>query len=105
MQRDDFTCRHCKSTDNFLNVHHLIYLPNCDPWEYDDKFLITLCEKCHKEEETLKDEDKLLLGCVLLSGIGRKNLYALAAELRRHLEDIDTRETKFLNLMEYLYEQ
>ena len=47
MQRDDFKCRECGTTDD-LNVHHIRYLPGHKPWEYDDGDLITLCGKCHK---------------------------------------------------------
>ena len=48
MQRDDFKCRDCGTTDN-LNVHHIRYLAGRKPWEYDDCDLITLCGKCHKK--------------------------------------------------------
>lgn len=48
--RDGWACTVCKSTTNTLQVHHLRYFKNCDPWEYDDMFLTTLCELCHKAE-------------------------------------------------------
>ena len=48
MQRDDFKCRDCGTTDD-LNVHHIRYLAGHKPWEYDDGDLITLCGKCHKK--------------------------------------------------------
>ena len=48
MQRDDFKCRDCGTTDD-LNVHHIRYLAGRKPWEYDDGDLITLCGKCHKK--------------------------------------------------------
>jgi hypothetical protein len=33
-----------------LNVHHKYYMEGKEPWEYDDKALITLCPDCHKKE-------------------------------------------------------
>lgn len=104
MQRDNFTCRHCGCSTNTLNVHHLIYLPDHSPWEYEDEMMITLCEPCHAEEEKLKSEDKLLLGSLLLSGLSRRQMYCLATELRRHMSPINSRNGRFADLMEYLYE-
>lgn len=50
MQRDNFTCQHCGSTDKSLQVHHLIYHKDYKPWEYQSNELITLCSKCHEVE-------------------------------------------------------
>ena len=47
MERDGFVCCHCYSKDKTLNVHHLIYVKNKEPWDYHPDFLITLCEDCH----------------------------------------------------------
>lgn len=62
MQRDDFKCRECGTT-NDLNVHHIRYIDGRMPWEYDNGDLVTLCGKCHKElheeiERKRKDADK-----------------------------------------------
>lgn len=52
LQRDGYRCRICGSIAN-LQVHHKQYHFNkttnrkCLPWEYDDKYLVTLCESCH----------------------------------------------------------
>lgn len=48
MNRDNFTCQACNDTTEILNVHHLRYFGK--PWEVDDKYLITLCKKCHDLE-------------------------------------------------------
>jgi len=53
MQRDAFTCRHCGDTEETLNVHHKQYFKNKDPWDYEDKDLMTLCEVCHSETSDL----------------------------------------------------
>lgn len=53
IQRDQYKCAICGSTDRLV-VHHKQYHFNkkrnekYPPWEYDDKYLVTLCESCHK---------------------------------------------------------
>lgn len=54
MQRDGFRCQHCLSEDKELQVHHLTYHRGTKPWEYKDEELITLCERCHKNESEEK---------------------------------------------------
>lgn len=51
MKRDEFACRHCKSKEKTLNVHHCFYEKGKKPWEYKKHTLVTLCEDCHKLEE------------------------------------------------------
>lgn len=48
LQRDEFKCRSCKDKDSTLHVHHVKYDSGCDPWDYDNDDLITLCESCHE---------------------------------------------------------
>jgi len=45
--RDNWTCQKCGSTTKTLNVHHKGYIYGLDPWEYDDEYLVTVCEDCH----------------------------------------------------------
>lgn len=40
-------CSKCGCTDN-LQIHHVQYFPNKMAWEYKSKYLIVLCERCHK---------------------------------------------------------
>jgi hypothetical protein len=54
LERDNWTCQLCFSKDKTLHVHHLIYFKNYKPWDYDNNCLLTLCEKCHQDEENLK---------------------------------------------------
>ena len=53
-ERDNFICQSCKSTDQQLQVHHILYSKN--PIETLDEYLITLCENCHTEI-TIQIED------------------------------------------------
>lgn len=49
MQRDNFTCQVCLDTETELQVHHKKYINGLQPWEYEDSYLITLCNNCHKK--------------------------------------------------------
>lgn len=54
-ERDNFQCKKCNKSNLKLNVHHKIYFKNCNPWDYEDRFLITLCENCHNNiHKTIK---------------------------------------------------
>jgi len=47
-ERDNFTCKWCGDDKLTLHVHHIEYKKGCDPWEYENEKLMTLCEKCHE---------------------------------------------------------
>ena len=53
IKRDNFRCANCGS-ENHLVVHHKQYHfidkenRKCDPWEYENRYLVTLCESCHR---------------------------------------------------------
>ena len=50
MQRDNFKCMNCYSTEKPLHVHHITYSKSFkNPWDYHEANLITLCEDCHNE--------------------------------------------------------
>lgn len=57
MQRDNFTCQFCGCKDRTLHIHHKVYEKGKKPWEYYDKDLITLCDKCH---ECITEEKNIL---------------------------------------------
>ena len=56
LQRDNYTCQRCGKSpkkctaeiDFILNVHHLKYIPQLMAWEYNEKYLVTLCNFCHE---------------------------------------------------------
>lgn len=62
LERDDFSCRSCGSDAKELHVHHLIYLKGKEPWEYKNEHLVTLCKKCHENENEFSkiSQDKLI---------------------------------------------
>lgn len=61
LERDDWACQVCYDTESTLHVHHKYY-EKCDPWEYPDDALTTLCDICHEsEKENRPEAEKLLL--------------------------------------------
>jgi hypothetical protein len=50
LDRDEFMCKMCHNEEETLHVHHRLYIPNTDPWDYPNELLVTLCEKCHEKE-------------------------------------------------------
>lgn len=53
LERDNRQCRNCGFANN-LQVHHRQYHINSktgfkrEPWDYDNKYLVTLCNSCHE---------------------------------------------------------
>jgi hypothetical protein len=47
LNRDNYTCQHCKTKKGTLHAHHIVYKRNDGADTLDN--LITLCEKCHKD--------------------------------------------------------
>lgn len=54
LKRDAYKCAVCGYRKR-LQIHHRQYIFNVtteeyiDPWNYDDKLLVTLCAWCHKK--------------------------------------------------------
>lgn len=67
LSRDNWTCQCCSDTSSTLNVHHRHYLAGREPWDYDDKYLVALCEQCHKNEtEDRPESERRLLEALRL---------------------------------------
>jgi 5-methylcytosine-specific restriction endonuclease McrA len=45
LERAGWLCQLCGDSTTQLHVHHPKYVPNCEPWEYEN--LISLCATCH----------------------------------------------------------
>lgn len=56
LERDKFKCQECGSKKDTLHIHHKYYENDKDSWEYPDTALITLCEFCHKMEQSGKKD-------------------------------------------------
>lgn len=48
LQRDGWVCGNCHNGEETLNVHHIHYIDELEPWEYYGGALITLCDSCHE---------------------------------------------------------
>lgn len=58
LNRDNFTCQHCKDTETELHVHHLKYKK--EPFDADLEDLVTLCKDCHYIETYFIKESKVV---------------------------------------------
>lgn len=47
LERDEFMCKKCEDSETTLHVHHIEYSKNKLAWQYDNKYLDTLCKYCH----------------------------------------------------------
>lgn len=56
LNRDNFKCDLCSDTETELHIHHYEYNEG-DPWDIDNKYLVTLCKHCHKVIEHFKIEE------------------------------------------------
>ena len=59
-QRDKFTCQMCwadEESGRNLQIHHAYYSREFEnPWEYPSETLYTMCELCHVQAETIKQQ-------------------------------------------------
>lgn len=105
LNRDKFTCQSCKAEDKTLHIHHFQYR-NCEPWEYDNKELITLCEKCHEHEEFLKSFTGSGFDYIAELGFLRNDLSIIVSLISNkcdEMNDLERREyfNKIKNLIYY----
>lgn len=81
LQRDNFTCQICSSTEKTLHVHHLCYRKDAKIWDYPDNTLITLCEDCHRMEHEMQSENDYsvtnLINDLLISGFTNFELVSI----------------------------
>lgn len=52
LNRDNWTCSLCSDTQTTLHIHHWVY--NNEPWDVENEDLVTVCKRCHKILEGLK---------------------------------------------------
>jgi 5-methylcytosine-specific restriction endonuclease McrA len=59
MNRDKWLCLDCNESEKTLTVHHCRY--SGEPWEIEDKFLMTLCMDCHKSRQDDENDAKMMV--------------------------------------------
>lgn len=82
-QRDNFTCQNskCGNKEIELQVHHLEYLGNLQPWEYPDDMLKTLCAICHEKERGREEIERQLLLTLRMNGFLCDDLLAFSSAI------------------------
>lgn len=70
MQRDEFRCQSCMSSELTLHVHHKRYVKGRMAWEYSDDELVTVCEFCHEDLHQLTEEFRELAARLPVDGPG-----------------------------------
>ena len=50
LEKDNYQCYKCETNDNLQIHHHVPYIKNKKPWEYEIAECITLCKGCHAKE-------------------------------------------------------
>lgn len=48
LKRDEYTCKSCGRENCVFHVHHIKYVGEF-VWDTPNKYLVTLCDLCHKE--------------------------------------------------------
>ncbi len=78
LERDNFTCQKCRSTEKTLHIHHKTYNEGSEPWEYHNMVLITLCNECHEDEkENMKRACNDLIETLKISGFFYRDILEL----------------------------
>lgn len=83
LERDNFTCLNCNSDNVSLSVHHKEYIKGSEPWEYSDKYLVTLCQPCHDLDINVKTEKYSTWKIIFDSNIGHFIICAVKMMLRQ----------------------
>lgn len=80
LQRDEFSCQKCNDSTKTLHVHHRLYLPGKEPWDYSDEFLVTLCAPCHEDEtENYESAGRELINSLKYRGFFSDDLGAIGS--------------------------
>lgn len=79
-ERDNWACVLCCDHESTLNVHHVEYIKNKEPWDYDDKYLWTLCNKCHDIEGLYKSKIKDILHDMRITGLSNYQIALFLAQ-------------------------
>lgn len=56
MEKAGFECSNCGSNEDTLHVHHRRYIKGRMAWEYCNDELACLCESCHSEEHSARND-------------------------------------------------
>src|SRR5690349_359222 len=88
LERDEWICKGCFRGDKTLHVHHNEYISGREPWEYEDKYLTTLCEECHSEITTFLPQAVKDLVLPFKLSLHDSFIWRCAIESMRQWEDL-----------------
>ena len=71
MLRDNFSCVRCGDNKISLNVHHKSYEWGKEPWDYPLENFETLCEPCHENHHSPKEEVRKPISIYLAGKIAK----------------------------------
>jgi len=94
MERDGWKCRRCSNDQITLNVHHLKYFPDRDPWDYSEELLVTLCEDCHNKEHQSKVKTREILPWPLVK-VGDEQFFGYPTVIGFHAREDEGRQLPF----------
>jgi len=86
IERDNGYCRDCGLNDEPLQVHHLFYLKGREPWEYEEHYLLSLCEGCHVNRQLIEDEAKELIA-LMFGQMNVWRIYEIGKEVKRLIQE------------------
>lgn len=88
-ERDEWKCFACGNSKETLHIHHTAYIKDKDPWDYDNDMLVTLCERCHKDEHDMKDDFYSLIEAIKQRGFLYHHLFSFFYTFKAIFIDID----------------
>lgn len=82
LMRDYFHCTQCGcDANNILEVHHLDYIKGRLAWEYSNDNFLTLCRKCHSQEQFRAPAEAQLLNILKREGFLVSDLLAFCIKM------------------------
>lgn len=81
LTRDNNECQNpnCKYKSDhtvLVEVHHLYYIDDTLAWDYPDDILLSLCSKCHYDEQRRPKEEQYLIRTLRMKGFLISDLLA-----------------------------
>lgn len=87
LNRDEFKCVNCGTTEKSLQVHHHHYTKG-DPWETPSAMLSTLCDDCHSERHPLEKQAKEIFAEIISCIETQKHYWEESSKFQRFLTSL-----------------